>query len=114
MKNLLDFFKIFIVGVIFSSVIIFSVNCSAEYYNEPITAMKIFFGNWYDKNGNLALKIGSDYSINSCKVVAFFMYPYDDRHSPNNFVVMGQSAADYVCRIIENGGTRDIELDVYG
>ena len=33
MKNLLDFMKIFVVGIIFSSVVIFSANCQAvDYY----------------------------------------------------------------------------------
>ena len=114
MKNFCDSLKIFVIGLIFSSVMIFSANCSADYYNQPVTEMKNFFGNWYDKNGNLALKIGSDYSINGCKVVSFYMYTYDDRHRPNNFVIMPQSSADYVAKIIENGRTRDIELDVYG
>ena len=65
MKNFCEVLKIFVVGVIFSSAMIFSANCSAS----PITYLKSVVGNWYNTNGNLALTISSDYKLNGCQIM---------------------------------------------
>ena len=67
MKNLLS-------AVIIAFVVTFSINiCSAEYYSRSVTELNKMIGTWYDSKGNVALTIGSDYSINGCKVLAFYL-----------------------------------------
>jgi len=46
-------------------VVIFSTNCQAG----DVNRLEDIIGNWYDTNGNLALTISKDYSINGCKIL---------------------------------------------
>ena len=66
--------KNFLSAVIIAFIVAFSVNiCSAEYYSRSVTELNKMIGTWYDSKGNVALTIGSDYSINGCKVLAFYL-----------------------------------------
>ena len=64
--------KIFVIGVIFSSAMIFSANCSADvdYRSVDVTYLKDIVGNWYDTKGNLVLTISSDYKLNGCPIMS--------------------------------------------
>jgi len=64
MKNF-SLMKIFVIGVIFASAMIFSANCSAS----PITYLNSVVGNWYDTKGNLVLTISSDHKLNGMQVM---------------------------------------------
>lgn len=94
MKNFCEALKIFVIGLIFSSMMIFSANCSADdYYSRPITQLNEFVGNWYDTNGNLVLSISSDYKVNGCPVVYY-----------------GTGAGIFKIRIDEGNKYKDIEF----
>ena len=64
--------KKFIVAIFFSALIFTAGICQAA--NIPISQAfgknGIAFGDWYDTNGNLVLKIGNDYTINGAKIIS--------------------------------------------
>ena len=80
-----------------------AMTCGAQRYSRPITDLDRFVGNWYDNKGNLVMRIDNNYSINDCKVVAFYL---DNDYTP---IFFGQAV--YTCRINEGTGYRDIHLD---
>lgn len=101
MKNLLS-------AVIIAFVVTFSINiCSAEYYSRSVTELNKMIGTWYDSKGNVALTIGSDYSINGCKVLAFYL---NNEYTP---IFSYQSSAVYTCRINDGHGIKEIHLDYH-
>lgn len=75
MKNFCEAVKIFVIGLIFSSMMIFSENCSAalDYYSVDVTYLKDIIGNWYDSNGNLVFSISKDYKLNGCQMMSVGM-----------------------------------------
>ena len=98
--------KKFFTAALIALVVTLSANvCAAEYMSRSITELKSMVGNWYDSKGNLALTVGSDYSINGCKVVALYLNPH---YAP---IFTPQSSAVYTCRIADGSGYRDIHLD---
>ena len=66
--------------IIFVCLIMISSNVSAKMRSISVTDINKIVGEWYDSKGNLALTIGSDYTINGCKVVAAYNYDFDDNH----------------------------------
>ena len=106
MKKLVEMVKIFILSIVLAVMMIPMMTCQAEYYSLPVTKLKDLVGTWYDVNGNVALTIESDYSINGCKIVALY---YNDDYN-NTFFGDGI----YILRINEGNRIRDINLDFRG
>lgn len=92
----------FVIGWIFSLMLIFfPENVFAEYFSRSVTELQPMIGNWYDSHGNIALTIGSDYSINGCKILAV-----------DSDCISG--GGYYRVLIAEKGGPRYIELSDWG
>ncbi|MBR5914535.1 MAG: hypothetical protein IKZ58_09265 [Selenomonadaceae bacterium] len=98
MKKILSALKIFSVLLIFSAAI-FPTNCQAGFKN--ISVMDKMVGEWYDENGNVALTIGSDYTINGCKIVDFKLVGL------THFV----AGIEHHIKILEKDGYRDLILE---
>lgn len=98
MKKILSALKIFSVLLIFS-VAIFPANCQAGFQN--ISVMDKMVGDWYDENGNVALTIGSNYTINGCKIVDFKLVGL------THFV----AGIEHHIKILEKDGYRDLILE---
>ena len=103
MKKLVEMVKMFILSMVVAVMMIPEMTCQADYYSRPVTELAPMIGTWYDVNGNVALTIGSDYSINGCKIVAFYL------NGDYNPMFFGNGV--YVCRINEGNRTRDIIID---
>ena len=86
-------------AVIIFYVMIFSANCSAG--NVQALKDRGMIGNWYDTNGNLTLTIGSDYTINGCKILNCEVYGLTDC----------TAGIRYDLKIIEKNGVRDLILE---
>ena len=99
--------KFFTVLTVAVAILIPAMTCQAEYMSRSITELKRMVGTWYDTKGNVALTIGSDYSINGCKVLALYLNAH---YTP---IFTPQSAAVYTCRIADGSGYRDIHLDYH-
>ena len=100
--------KNFLSAMIMALVVAFSVNiCSAEYYSRSITELKPLVGTWYDSKGTVALTIAGDYSINGCKVLAFYL---NNEYTP---IFSFQSSAVYTCKINDGHGIKEIHLDYH-
>ena len=86
--------KNFLSAVIVFCVMIFSANCQAD----SITKMNPMIGTWYDVNGNPALTIGSDYTINGCTIL--------------EVIECGgyENQTEYKVKIFENNGFRTLQL----
>jgi len=78
-------------------VVIFSTNCQAG----DVNRLEDIIGNWYDTNGNLALTISKDYSINGCKILNCELFGF------TNYV----AGIRYDLKIIEKTGVRDLILE---
>ena len=109
MKNLYAL-KIFVIGLIFTSVMIFSANCQAFDYQSASVSDIVknhydrsggIVGDWYDANGNLIFKIGSDYTINGCKILSLQLGIAED-------------LTGYKCKISEQTGVREIDFYHFG
>lgn len=90
MKNL-SVIKIFVLAAL----IIFPSNCNAGL---PVTSLNPMIGTWYDVNGNPTLTIGSDYSINGCKILDV------------DIISASEGISTYKVKILENSGYRNIVL----
>ena len=77
--------------------IIFPANCSAG----DVHNLKNIIGDWYDTNGNLALTISEDYSINGCKILNSELFGFTNC----------TAGIRYDLKIIEKTGVRDLILE---
>ena len=93
MKNL-SVIKIFVLA----AMIIFPANVSA---GVSVTQLNPMIGTWYNANGNPTLTIGSDYSINGCKIFEM------------DIISAGEGLTTYKVKILENTGYRDIALSYW-
>ena len=100
MKNLLEVVKIFVLAAV---MMIPSMTCQATDYSRPISDVSEFVGTWYDVNGNVALTIGSDYSINGCKILSVYF------GSNEKYIAFVDTPLMF--RINEGNRTRDICID---
>ena len=99
MTKLVEIVRMFILSMVVA-VMMIPATGYADYYTVPVTQLNKFVGTWYDVNGNVALTIGSDYSINGCKVLSFSLN--------NNYQPI---CCFYSCRTNEGNRVRDISLD---
>ena len=86
-----------ILSLIIFCVMIFSANCNAG----DVHRLKDTIGNWYDTNGNLALTISEDYSINGCKILNSELFGFTNC----------TAGIRYDLKIIEKTGVRDLILE---
>ena len=102
--------KKFLSAVIVFCGIIFSANCQAELDYNSVSISDIvnnrydrkgIIGDWYDVNGNLILKIGTNYTINGCKVLSLKLGIAED-------------LTGYKCKISEKNGVREIKFYHFG
>lgn len=96
----------FLPAALIAFVVAFATHCSANEVNF-VTDLKSMVGNWYDSKGNLVLTVGSDYSINGCKVVALYL---NTHYTP---IFTPQSVAVYTCKIHDGHGIKEIHLDYH-
>ncbi len=93
MKNLLDFFKIFLLAIV---IIIPSKVSAIDYNSVSVTELKDIVGNWYNAKGDLVLTISNDYKLNGCPILSVGY--------------VGDTAAMYKIRINEGNHYKDIEV----
>ena len=100
MRKLIEMVRLFIVSIsiVVALMILSAMTCQAQSISVTQFLNYVKPGNWYDTNGNLVLKIGSDYTINGCKILSVNQDWAD-------------TAISYTVRIFENNGYRNMNFN---
>lgn len=104
MTKVVEMVKMFVMSILIAVMMIPAMTCHATNYSRPISDVDEFVGTWYDVNGNVALTIGSDYSINGCKILSVY-------YGSGNEKYIAFVDTPLMIRINEGNRTRDICID---